>query len=95
MKIRIKDEGRGFTLRLPSTMILSRPVAGLIAKLIVKHVADEEDAATENEVRERIGRLKCELTPLLHGLRRFKRSHRGFKLLEVEDSDGSAVEVWL
>ncbi len=82
MRIIVKEsEGKNIRLLLPTGMVLNRLTAGLISKALVERA--KMDLSTGQMMR------------LMRELKRFKRKHPDWVLVEVQSSDGDYVKIKL
>ncbi|HHX72294.1 MAG TPA: hypothetical protein GX701_05130 [Clostridiales bacterium] len=82
MKIVVREEsGKKINIVLPTGMVLNRLTAWFACKAIRKH--SDLKITRKQALR------------FIKELRRCKRRHRGWKLVEVESSDGDYVEIKL
>lgn len=90
MRIRIKPGGsRGFSLRMPTRLVLNSFTAGIFVNNIEKESeADEVDVAQTQALREGIKALFREIY-------RMKDKYPGLIMLQVEAADGTEVEIKL
>ena len=100
MKIEIFDEGkRVINIPFPTTVLFNSLTAGITAKIIDKTVNGkaedvEEDIHELTEISKSIPD-SAELSALCAEIRRFKRRHPGFVLVDAEDSDGDGMKITL
>lgn len=86
MKIHVKDEDLSFVLVLPTRLLLSRTVARLVARVLIKCVS--EDNVQVDTLLNTLERIFAEL-------RRVKDRHRKWVLLDVTSSDGDRIKIEL
>lgn len=81
MKI-VVSEKDGFSMKIyiPTCIALNRVVAGIAATILKKNNIHIE---------------KRQIISIFNVLKRYKRRHRNFKLVEVSDSDGDYVLIKL
>lgn len=100
MKIEIFDEGkRVINIPFPTTVLFNSLSAKITAKMIGKIVngkAEEVDVDLREltEISRHIPD-SAELSALCAEIRRFKRRHPGFVLVDAEDSDGDGMKITL
>ncbi len=79
MKIYIKEnDGNELRIPIPTGVILSRPAALWIRRRLEKHG---------------ICFTRRQILRMAKILRRFRRKHREWKIIEVEDADGERVDI--
>ena len=84
MRIQIRSEGRGFTILLPTGLVLSKLAARMITRTVYKHAADAMKSVEPE---------KFEM--LLQEIGRIRKQYGPWELIEAEDSDGSYVKIVL
>lgn len=83
MKIQIKAQGKGLTLRLPTWLLLSRGAARLLRRTCHGHT-------------EILKSLPPQALPAFFAeLRRIKKKYGHWDLVEVESADGACVHIRL
>jgi len=81
MRIYIKEESRkAMKIRIPIGLAFNRVTAGFIAKRCQK---------------EGTNISKKQLRVLIKEVKKYKKSHKTWKLVEVESADGAHVEIVL
>lgn len=95
MKILIQtDTGRHIRLHLPTAMLCNAVTAGLLSR------KSKADARKEGELSS----IESEISPslsypqarkLMQGLRKCRHAMKGLPLLQLEETDGNKVEVYL
>ena len=100
MKIEVFDEGkRVINLTFPTALLFNPLTAKITAKMIGKTVngkAEEVDVDLR-ELTELSRHIpdSAELSALCAEIRRFKRRHPDFVLVEAADSEGDGVKITL
>lgn len=100
MKIEVFDEGkRVINLIFPTAVLFNSLTAKITAKMIDKTVngkAEEVDVDLQEltEISRNIPD-SAELSAMCAEIRRFKRRHPDFVLVEAEDSEGDGVKITL
>ena len=80
MRIRIREGGTRFTLPLPNRVVFSHLTARLLSRAAAEGGVDLPSA---------------QLLAFFRALRRYRRAHPGFALVEVRTKDGGLVEIRL
>ena len=97
MKIRIKSVGRSFSVAVPTGLIFSKASIWLYLKLARKYYSAAEKYIPENSemmAEKLLNKLPDEKLYALCGeLRRIKRKHGSWELVNVESSNGDSVKV--
>lgn len=78
MKISIKSDDLKLTLRLPTGLILNRLTAGIVCRKLKK---------------EGIHLTRKQIVLFIKELKKYKKKHRDWNLVEVEESDEDSVIV--
>lgn len=79
MRIYIKEEsGKKWTFRIPIGLAFNRVTAGAIAKQCQKEGSDIS---------------KKQLRALIKEVKAYKKSHKSWKLVEIDSADGNHVEI--
>jgi replication-associated recombination protein RarA len=78
MKISIKWDDTKLTLRFPTSLVLNRLTAGIVRKQLKK---------------EGIHLTRKQTVLFIKELKRYKKTHRDWNLVEVEGSDEDSVIV--
>ena len=104
MKIEIFESGkRQIRLLFPTAVLFNRLTGHIAARMIQKTLAGEaEEISVELEELEEItdtlhesGTDGEKLSALFAELRRFKRTHPGFVLVDVQDEEGDGIVISL
>ena len=104
MKIEIFDEGkRVIYLVFPTAVLFNGLTARIASGLIQKTLAGKAEDADEEiddltEIAENLPEPGMDSTAIAHlctEIRRFKRTHPGFVLVEVEDEEGDGLKITL
>lgn len=106
MKIEIYESGeRKIRLIFPTAVIFNRLTAKVAAKMIQKTLAGRSDELAEEitdlekiaeSLPEQVPHIDADaLAKLCTEIRRFKRTHPGFVLVDVQDEDGDGVVITL
>ena len=108
MKIEIFNEGkRVINLVFPTAVIFNGLTAKIAARMIEKTLSGKSDDLAEDideeihdltEIAENLPESQldsADITKLCAEIRRFKRCHPGFVLVEVEDESGDGVKITL
>lgn len=97
MKIKINTGGRKFRIGIPNGIIFSKPSVWLYMKLLRKSMSYAEKYMPDDvdvSVSSLLGNIPEEAAyALCDGLRRIKRKHGTWQLVNVESSDGSSVII--
>ena len=99
MKIRINAGGKRFHIAIPTDLIFSKPSVWLYMKIarkctaIGKRYMHEDVDVSVNDILDNIPEEA--VYALCQELRRIKRKHGSWQLLEVESADGSVVNIAL
>ena len=81
MKVLIQgSEEKNLRIVLPSVLVLNRFFAGILCKAL------EQNGVSIN---------RNQMAVLVKEINRYRREHRGWKLVEVQSADGERVEVKL
>lgn len=80
MRIRVKDEDTNLRLWMPTGLLLSRPIAAAVAK----GARDKGIPLTGRQ-----------LNTLFKAIRRYRKAHRDWVLVEVDSQNGDKVLVKL
>lgn len=99
MKIQIDSGGRKLSIGIPTALIFSKPSAWLYLKMVKKNMAyaerympDDVDVSVsglfENLPEDAVYTICSEL-------RRIKKKHGSWELVNVESADGSIVKITL
>lgn len=99
MKIRIKGDGHSFCIGIPTGLIFSKPSVWLYLKIARKtcaaagrYVPEHAEELTENW----LDKLPDEAVfAICEELRRIKRKHGTWELVNVESSSGDLVKITL
>ena len=99
MRVRVEVGGRKFRVGLPTRVIFSRPAVWLSMKLAGKGMLHARRYMPE-DVDISVGNMMESLPEeavyaLCDELRRIKRRHGSWQLVEVETSDGTKVNIVL
>lgn len=84
MKVRIRSDEANLNLWLPTGLVFSKPVALLGSTVGKKYVGD----AMKDLSAKDLDRLFAEI-------RRIKRIHRGWTLVEIESANGDSIHITL
>ena len=97
MKIRIKSAGRSFSVAVPTSLIFSKASVWLYLRLARKYYSAAAKYIPENS--EMMAEKLLDTMPdeklfaLCRELRRIKRKHGSWELVNVESSNADSVKV--
>lgn len=97
MKIRINAGGKRVRIAIPTDLIFSKPSVWLYMKL-ARSTTSFADRYIPDDVDVSVGSILDNIPEeaayaLCNELRRLKRKHGSWQLLEVESADGSVVNI--
>lgn len=99
MKIRIKTHSKNFSIGIPTALVFSKPSVWLYMKFVRKRL-DHTERYMPEDVNVSVGSIFENMTDeavcaICKELRRIKRKHGSWELVDVESSDGSSVKICL
>lgn len=99
MKIRIKTEDHSFSISIPTGLIFSKPSVWLYLKLARKYSSRMEQYIPE-DAEKSVDNILMNLPEeavyaLCDEIRRIKKKHGSWELVNVESSDGDKVNIIL
>ena len=99
MKIQIDSGGRKFSMGIPTALIFSKPSVWLYLKLAKKNMVYAErymPADVDVSVNSLFDNMPEDAVyAICSELRRIKKKHGSWKLVDVESADGSIVKITL
>lgn len=99
MKISIYDAGdkKKFSVPLPSCILFSRPMSSLICRIVMKKGTSDKIEIKGGGMAGIVIEKNCDTEKLINRafrvMRKFRRRHKKFQLLEISSADGDSVEI--
>lgn len=85
MRVYVNDnDGTNINIRIPTGLLLNR-VTALVLSKVIEHLPGTESITLS----------KAQIYFLIKTLKKFKKSHPGWKLVEVHSAEGDVVEITL